>query len=81
MVSDRRSDNISTSVLKGLLTSTLQKELLQLLEHINALQEVQRPLQSGPHPSNTPQLFLEANRLHLQSFSLFAQEYKGIRRN
>lgn len=38
-VSDYRPGNISTSVLKGQLISTLQKALLQLLKHISALQE------------------------------------------
>lgn len=75
--SDHRSDNISASVRKGQLTSTLQKALLQLLEHMSALQGVQRPLQPAPQPSHTPRRFSEASRLQRPSSSLLAQEHKG----
>ena len=66
-VSDHRFDTISASVHKGQLTPTLPKDSLQFLGHIIAFQEVRGPSRSALHPSNTPLLFLETNRLHLST--------------
>lgn len=67
MVSDHRSDNISEAAHKNQLMSTLQKDLLQLLEHLDALQEAQRALHSAPHSPNTTRLLLETDTLHLHT--------------